>query len=214
MITTAIDLRPKLPAVRNQGGRKTCMAFAASGAHAQCCGTPALGLSVEYAHYQACLQRATFNPHQGTSVIDMFAALSLIGQPEESSWPYGDQLPDDLSSYHPPAAASILFKHTGNLLTNFDDIVLNLENGKPVLIGVNLSTAFHFLRGTDILQFDPSSDPAGHHAVVIVGAREVEGRLVFLVRNSWGDGWADRGHGHISETYLRSRATFMGVFCD
>jgi hypothetical protein len=213
MTGSGIDLRALLPPVRSQGSRNTCMAFAASGAHAAVCGNPGPDLSVEYAHYHACQRRAIFNPHEGTSVTNMFEALADSGQPHDSMWPYLDALPSDLSTYYPPVVPSALYKHAGLLLSDFSDIVLQLQKGVPVLLGIRLSISFHMLSGTNILQYDPDSNPAGHHAVVAVGYEEVGTQTVFLVRNSWGDGWADAGHGRIDESYLKPRVTFIGVFC-
>jgi C1A family cysteine protease len=213
MTGSSIDLRPMLPPVSNQGSRNTCMAFAASGAHAAVCGKPGPSLSVEYAHYHACQRRLIFNPHEGTSIMDMFEALADSGQPHESMWPYLDALPNDLSKYYPPIVPSTLYKHAGRLLANFSEVVPQLQKGVPVLLGVRLSVNFHILNSKDILQHDPDPNPAGHHAIVAVGYEEKGSQTVFLVRNSWGTGWADAGHGRVDASYLKPRVTFMGVFC-
>ena len=211
MSLAPIDLRHLLPPVGNQGTRNTCMAFAASGAHASVCGQPAPSLSVEFAHYHACHRAPAFKPQEGTSASDMFDALAHAGQPHEAEWPYMPTLPVDLSTYHPPQLLTPTFKHTGSFFARFEDIYDHLANGKCVVLGVQLSVAFHMLTGSAVLAFDPDLNPAGHHAVVAVGARQDGLHDVLLLRNSWGDGWADAGHGHVSEAYLRPRITFMGV---
>jgi len=212
MTGDSTDLRLILPPVRNQGSRKTCMAFAASGAHSSLCGTPAPVLSVEYVHYHACQNRPVFNPHEGTSISNIFNAVAEAGQPQDSMWPYLDALPADLTTYHPPIIPGTLYMHSGELLHDFSEIASHLEKGIPVLLGFRLSISFHYLHGTDVLEYDPDPNPAGHHAVVAVGCRNMASQTVLIIRNSWGDGWADAGHGHISETYLKPRITFIGVF--
>ena len=213
MTGNSIDLRPLLPPVRNQGSRNTCMAFAASGAHATICGSPSPALSVEYAHYHACQRRAVFQPHEGTSVTNMFDALATSGQPHDNMWPYLDALPNDLSTYYPPVVPPTLYKHAGLLLADLSEVDPQVQRGVPVLLGIRLSIRFHMLTGKNVLQYDPDPNPAGHHAVVAVGYEEIGGHRVFLLRNSWGDGWADAGHGRVEESYLKPRVTFMGVFC-
>lgn len=212
MTGNSIDLRSLLPPVRNQGGRNTCIAFAATGAHSVLCGTPAPSLSVEYVHYHACKKRPVFNPHEGTSVSNMFDAVAEAGQPHDSMWPYLDVLPMDLSAYHPPVVPPALYRHSGELFNDFEAISIHLQKGIPVLLGLRLSTSFHLLSAMEILEFDPDPNPAGHHAVVAIGCRTVRSETVLVLRNSWGDGWADAGHGHVNETYLKPRITFMGAF--
>ena len=185
MTVAPIDLRHLLPPVRNQGTRNTCMAFAASGAHASVCGQPAPSLSVEYAHYHACQRQSSFNPHDGTTANDMFDALADAGQPHEAEWPYMPALPVDLSTYGPPQLLRPTFKHKGAFFARFEDIYDHLANAQCVVLGVQLSIAFHMLRGSDVLTFDPDLNPAGHHAVVAVGARHDGVHNVLLLRNSW-----------------------------
>jgi hypothetical protein len=79
------DLRGNFGPARDQDPRPTCMAFAASDAHA---GVRAgwRPLSVEWAYYYA-LKRDRGVPHDGATMGGMLAALRLDGQPDEEAWP-------------------------------------------------------------------------------------------------------------------------------
>jgi C1A family cysteine protease len=189
------------------------MAFAATAAHCVLHGTPGPQLSEEYAHYFACSNRADFDPHGGTSPHDMFEAIEKNGQPRDQAWPYMETLPTDLSEYSPPSVTALqLFRHRGEMLRDFTDLTRNLQDGWPVLLGIDISVSFHNLRAKNVLSFDPDPISAGHHAVLAVGIRKDGPESVFLLRNSWGEKWADAGHGHVSGDYLEPRIMFMGVY--
>ena len=94
------DLRGLFGPARDQGRRPTCLAFAASDAHAAL-RTPWAALSCEFAFYHA-QRRAGRAPTTGALLPAMLTALRLDGQPIESAWPYLDTLPSDLGDYGPP----------------------------------------------------------------------------------------------------------------
>src|SRR5438105_14391048 len=98
-IVVSVDLRPSFGPVRNQGPRPTCMAFAASDAHAGLRSGWA-ALSCEYAFYHA-QRRAGRSPNKGALLSSMLDALCHDGQPEESGWPYLAATPT--GSWTPPA---------------------------------------------------------------------------------------------------------------
>lgn len=189
------------------------MAFAATAAHSAVYGAPGPELSVEYAHYSACRRAPSFDPLDGTSPYDMLAALENDGQPAEAAWPYLETLPMDISQYQPPQlSAHQLCKRHGDGILRFEEAIAELQNGWPVIFGIRLSPAFHYLRGTDVLNFDADLTPAGLHAVLAVGFHLRVADNVLLLRNSWGVKWGDGGHGHVSDQYLKPRTIFMGVF--
>lgn len=96
------DLRGNFGPPRDQDPRPTCMAFAASDAHA---GVRAgwRPLSVEWLYYHA-LKRDGGVPHNGATMEGMLAALRLDGQPEEEAWPYIAELFGDPTPWVPPKA--------------------------------------------------------------------------------------------------------------
>jgi C1A family cysteine protease len=75
-----------------------------------------------------------------------------------------------------------------------------LASQGPILVGLNVdrtwdnATATHGLLDT----FQPNTVRGGH-AVCLVGYR-TDGR--FIVRNSWGTAWGDRGFAYPSQTYI------------
>lgn len=75
-----------------------------------------------------------------------------------------------------------------------DRIKLALKDGHPVLYGTWTNLAFHLLGPEDVYR-ERLTEPAGGHAIVIVGYDDR--RRAFRVLNSWGTKWADRGFGWI-----------------
>ena len=111
VVTASVDMRSLFGPSRNQGPRPTCMAFAASDAHAAL-RTGWAPLSCEYAFYQA-QRRAGRPPNKGALLSSMLDALREDGQPEESGWPYLATTPADVGSWAPPAEIGALFGRNG-----------------------------------------------------------------------------------------------------
>lgn len=99
-ITISVDLRASFGAARNQGSRPTCLAFAASDAHAAL-REGWVPLSCEYAFFQA-QRHAGRMPSTGALLSSMLEALRKNGQPQESGWPYLSATPADPASWLPP----------------------------------------------------------------------------------------------------------------
>jgi hypothetical protein len=107
MIKSLVDLRGRFGLARDQNPRPTCMAFAASDAHAAARSgwTP---LSAEWAYHHA-LKREGRLPHQGATLNAMLATIKSDGQPVEEEWAYSNAPIGDVGSWAPPAPARQLF---------------------------------------------------------------------------------------------------------
>lgn len=205
-ITAAVDLRSLFGPARNQGSRPTCMAFAASDAHA------ALRsgwdpLSCEYAFYQA-QRRAGRPPNTGALLSSTMDALREDGQPEESGWPYLAATEVDVASWAPPMNVGDLFRRNGESATpSLDRIVRELDRGRPVIILLMLSKAFYGPSPQAVV--DPVAgevpEPERRHAVIAVGYGTVSAQRAVLIRNSWGPRWGDAGHAWLTEKFLGPR---------
>lgn len=205
-IVAHVDLRPSFGPVRNQGPRPTCMAFAVSDAHAglRAGWTP---LSCEFAFYHA-QRRAARLPSQGALLSAMLDALREDGQPQEMGWPYLLATPTDPASWTPPASVGTLFGRDGEkTVASVDDVIRELDTGRPVIILLMLSAAFYQPGPGGVVHSGPgeSPEPQRRHAVIAVGHGKANAHRVILVRNSWGDRWGDRGYGWLTEPFLEPR---------
>lgn len=206
LITVLKDLRSELGAARNQGPRPTCLAFAASDAHAAL--RPGWSpLSCEFAFYHA-QRRSGRSPDSGATVPDMLAALRNDGQPEESGWLYLPATPTDVAGWQPPALTGPLFGRAGATYPcAFDALVVELDQGRSVILLLMLSRSFYAPSADAVIRPAPGEtpEPARRHAVLAVAHGSVDGEPAILVRNSWGPGWGSGGHAWLTETFMAPR---------
>lgn len=203
-VAIQVDLRDQFGPVRDQGERPTCMAFAASDAHAAA--RPDWEpLSCEYAYFHA-LKRDGGLPHEGATTGGMLEAIREDGQPPEVEWPYLKAVPRDIATWKPPANAEPLFRRGSNCGTkNCGAIKTQLDTGKPVVLTMCLSDAFFCPDEDGLVAANEPPDPHRRHAVIAVGHGEKAGERVFLIRNSWGDDWGIDGYAWITQSYLEDK---------
>ncbi|RTE88744.1 MULTISPECIES: C1 family peptidase [Bradyrhizobium] len=205
-ITISVDLRPSFGDARNQGARPTCLAFAASDAHAALRDGWA-PLSCEYAFYKA-QQRAGRMPNTGALLSSMLEALRKDGQPEESGLPYLSATPAEPASWAPPREIGKRFGRNGATATySIDRVIQELDQGRPVIVLTMLSRAFYQRSTQGVVDPAPGEqpEPDRRHAVIAVGHGKVDGQRAVLVRNSWGPSWGDAGYGWLTERFLGPR---------
>lgn len=205
-IIVSVDLRASFGPARNQGARPTCLAFAASDAHAAARDGWA-PLSCEYVFYRA-QRRVGRPPNTGALLSSMLDALREDGQPEESGWPYLAATPPDAVSWAPPREVGKLFGRNGAIAVHsIDQVIRELDQGRPVIVLTMLSRAFYQRNPQGIV--DPAPDerpePNRRHAIIAVGYGGVDGQRAILIRNSWGPSWGDAGYGWLTERFLGPR---------
>lgn len=203
-VAVTVDLRGQFGPVRDQGARPTCLAFAASDAHAglRAGWDP---LSCEYVFYHA-QQRAGRTPTKGAFLSDMLATLENDGQPEEHGWPYLPALPSDLSHYRPPKIVGALYgRETEQPRQDTDLIRGALDQKRPAIVLSTLTRRFFQPSNEGVVAHDDHDQvfPAPRHAVVAVGYGDYSSQPVILIRNSWGPSWGMAGHIWLTEDYLR-----------
>jgi hypothetical protein len=198
------DLRPIFGPVRDQGARPTCLAFAASDAHAAA--RPGwVPLSCEYAYFHA-LKRDGAGPRSGTTLGGMLAAIREDGQPPESIWPYLKTVPPDISFWKPPAKPEPCYRRASTRgLGSVADVLQLLNKGTPVVLTMNLSDAFFRPTAEGLIVQPEPPDPKRRHGVIAVGHGKNSAHRLILIRNSWGSKWGIDGYAWVSEDYLTPR---------
>ncbi|RYG88487.1 MAG: peptidase C1 [Alphaproteobacteria bacterium] len=206
-----VDLRAALPSCRDQGRRRSCLAFAASAAHAH--GRQRTEpLSVEYLYFGAVALSPGADPDRGTTFLAVATALSDTGQPDEKVWPYqATQLvkPD----WNPPVTSEPLYRAKTDIgILDIDGICALLDQATTVVLGLLTSDSF-MMAGPDGIMPHKDLDPmSGGHAVLAVGyGEDPDGNRHVLVRNSWGPDWGMDGHAWLSATYLQTHLHEVAV---
>lgn len=200
-----VDLRNKFVPVRDQGVRPLCLVFAASDLNAflHQLSDP---LSVEYLAYHAYQVAGHNNYTLGLDCDSVLAALELKGQPIELKLPYDPNAsaPRDLTTLN-----TIFFKAKGaQFSVATHAIKSSLDNGIAVGLGVILTDEFFLPKPPYVL--DDTLSVAGRHALLAVGYGAFDnGDVAILVRNSWGNTWADSGYAWITEKFVNNRAEIL-----
>jgi hypothetical protein len=210
MIKSIVDLRGSFGTARDQNPRPTCLAFAASDAHAGA--RPAWEpLSAEWAYYHA-VKRDGGLPHEGATLNAMLAAVKSDGQPAESHWAYIKAPITDVSTWKPPASpAQLFFRDHGPCGATVQQVIEQLNVGTPVLMTMTLSDAFYRPDADGVIAANEPTDPKRRHAVVAVGHGERGAAGLVLIRNSWGEAWGLKGYAWIATDYLAPRLTGAAI---
>jgi len=89
-----------------------------------------------------------------------------------------------------------------NLMRNLPNWKSWLANHGPILVGLNVDQTWDNATATGgkLDTFKPATVRGGH-AVCVVGYR-ADGR--FIIRNSWGTGWGDKGFAYAAPTYINA----------
>lgn len=206
MIEIQVDLRPLFGTVRDQGARPTCLAFAASDAHAGL-RDGWIPLSCEFAFYQA-QRRAGRPPTRGALLSAMLEALRHDGQPAEQGWPYLETVPDDHQLWQPPTSVGARYGRNGTTAgQDLAGVIATLDLQRPVMLLTMLSRSFFLPAANGVI--DPANDEqpesSQRHAIVAVGHGKVDGATAILIRNSWGTSWGVAGHAWLTERFLTPR---------
>jgi len=207
-IDVEIDLRVKCPPVRDQGKRSTCLACAASDAHMQ---THSLreALSAEFLFYHAAQHMPGKDARQGITFQAAREALRTPGQPLEREWPYHAVQPNP---WTPPVGSAFWRGDCSISITRpATEIAKFLRQDCPVVLGIKLTLDFIKVRATPAI-ISARGIGFGGHAVLAVGLGRLKtGPTLLLVRNSWGEGWGDRGYAWLPSRYLAKKLIGYGA---
>jgi C1A family cysteine protease len=186
----------------------TCLAFATTAAHeiARSLASTVVEDLAEEVLYWGCKQ-VDQNVIPGTTFRSASTALTQWGQPVEALWTYDPLRDDTAASYNPPAAAidPAVCNRTNLVRITADDPTINavLTNGRPVILGIQMSIAFLYPANGHIALPQPTDILADGHAVLVVGYDDgITGHGEWIIRNSWGTGWGMAGYGFLQYRYV------------
>lgn len=75
----------------------------------------------------------------------------------------------------------------------------------PIGVALQVGEEFENYRGVGAIVFDaPPVSKGGHWPLAGRWRRRANGLYEYMLRNSWGEGWGERGYAWISESYMRS----------
>ncbi|CAI3805408.1 C1 family peptidase [Rheinheimera sp. MM224] len=200
-LTVTYDLRALMPDVRDQGYRPLCLAFAASDLNSMS-NRVLYPLSVEFLAYHAYLKEGHSDYDNGLTTRSVIDTLKHIGQPDETSLPY--DIEADAPKVPPQSLSGRYRVHSCESFDFTSSIDGQLDKGVVTVACISLPDAFRTI--TSPFMLDEEDDHVGFHAVVVVGIGLLSsGSKYYLIRNSWGPEWGDKGHCWLSENFINKR---------
>jgi C1A family cysteine protease len=202
-----VDLRGKMPPVRDQGQLGSCTGFALAAAYDHLRGLAHGSTSSPLQiYYDERLLQGWQNEDSGAYIRDGAKVLANTGACHETSWKY---VVANFTKKPPKTAYTVAGNHkVGQYirLTNLGELVDCLASGYPFVFGFgvyeNMFSAVVEREGN--LELPGQQDTMlGGHAVCCVGYNQETRR--FLVRNSWGPSWGQAGYFTMPFDYLGRR---------
>ncbi len=201
-----VDLRNDFPAIRDQGPRPLCLAFATSDLNSFIHNEDE-AFSVEYLSYYSYKEAGITDYTKGLTVLSVKKAIEIHGQPPEYVAPYDELATKPLL---PSGTYNELFYAKGDDGNDLvGELVESLDKKNAVTIGVNLNPMF--FNPIDSCVIDDEIGDLGCHALIVVGYGSYSGgEHCFLIRNSWGESWANNGYAWLTSKFITNRV-FMSL---
>lgn len=207
----SVDLRDKCPGIYNQGELGSCTANAIAAAYEfdeikqneNLLFIP----SRLFIYYNEREMENTTEIDNGAEIRDGIKTINKIGVCPETLWPY------DISKFtnKPTADCYENAKHHKSvkyhrLNNSLDELKSTLEEGYPFVFGFAVYESFESKEVADTgIMVMPSKKEKllGGHAVMGVGYND-ETRC-FIIRNSWGIDWGDKGYFYMPYDFITSK---------
>ncbi len=223
MLPDSVDLRKTCPKIYCQGEIQSCTANAIA-ALVEFVILKQNGLRFSpsrlFIYYNERAMDKSIPMDGGAYLRDGIKSVAKIGVCQESTWPYDGTAPADPNTrlWAPGAVAATKpseasFKEAGNhQVLSYDRLDQSLVQmkaclaaGYPFVFGF---TAYDAFAGAGVLKHGVLNLPekgegvVGGHAVMAVGYSDETGR--FLIRNSYGEDWGQKGYFTMPYAYLQS----------
>lgn len=212
-IPRKVDLRHKFPAPFDQGSLGSCTANALCGVIAY--DIPGFMGSRLFLYYNERYIENDVKDDGGAMLSDGIASLKTYGICPENEWKY------DISKFavKPPNmcyedAVNHHAINVKNIHNNMEDMKNALSHGYPFVVGITIYESFE---GDDVAKTGmvnmplPDEQCYGGHAVVCIGYDD--DKQVWIMRNSWGSRWGDKGHFYLPYNYLLSEELATDLWC-
>jgi hypothetical protein len=223
--TVGVDLRSRMPDIRNQGNRPTSAAFAVCALREsllQAAKQKVVALSSQFLYWQ-CKNRDGDPLEEGTRLGVAMEILREVGLPPGRLWRYSPS-PDPTGNEGqgpPPKESTLMAKAADFKINRFMRLrsrdvralrsILDSEN--VIALGTNTFAAWDYpatVLSGDVPLPLPGENTDGGQAVCLVGYEDnpsLPGGGAFLMHNSWGTGWGTRnrygpGYGTLSYAYV------------
>ncbi|KAM3108861.1 C1 family peptidase [Phormidesmis sp. 146-33] len=201
-----VDLREYLTPVENQGDSNSCTANAMAGAY-EYLANRLMGQSNDvsrlFIYYNARELDGDTSQDEGTYLRSCVRVLRKYGACSENTWSFDlDRVYDQPSDRAYQEAANFRIENAYRVEVDLQAMRSSLAKGYPFAFGLQLFSSFQQAGSNGLVPMpDPDNESHdGGHAMLCVGYSDDD--QVFIVRNSWGEEWGDRGYCYIPYDYM------------
>ena len=207
-VPSSVDLRDQFTAVKDQGEMGACSAFSLVGIFEYILKKnqqPDVDLSEQFVYFNARNSKGNSNRDSGTSLYDVIQTLKKDGVCLEQYFPYN---PDNVAQEPPVEAYDDAKNRTlikaKRVLVNLHDIKSAVCEGYPVAVSFKIFDSFHPCKGFIRIPTESEilNEKSGNHVMVICGYDDEN--HFFVVRNSWGYDFGDKGYCYIPYGYIEN----------
>ncbi len=205
----SVDMRPQCPIVYDQGQLGSCTGNAIAGAvqfdRMKQQLKPDFVPSRLFIYYNERVIEGSVGTDSGAQIRDGIKTVDKQGVCSEDMWPY------DIARFtrKPPARAYKAARKCravsySRLVANLRQLKGCLADGYPFVFGFTVYESFESeeVARTGVMPMPnlTTEKMLGGHAVLAVGYDDAQQR--FIVRNSWGEGWGQKGYFTMPYAYL------------
>lgn len=204
-----VDLRNSLPPVYDQGQLGSCTANAIA-AHLdfdrEKQGENFITPSRLFIYYNERKDQGTIKSDAGSTIRESVKAVVKYGAATEAEWPY------DVSKFTKRPLRVVFtdaLKYQGltyrAVKRSAADMQGVLASGLPFVIGFTVYDSFESdaVAKSGILPMPAATESVlGGHAVLVCGYTTLNSQPYWIIRNSWGASWGDKGYFYMPQAYL------------
>ncbi|MCB1174774.1 MAG: hypothetical protein KDK39_14485 [Leptospiraceae bacterium] len=206
-----VDLRRMLTPVEDQGATNSCTANAVAGAYEYLAKKHLQGDSWDasrlflYYNARSLDEDMESIEDEGSAICVAISSLQKYGICSEDTWPFQeDEVNEEPSADAYDEAARFLVEDFAIVPTKLQSWKECLAEGMPIIFGIDLFDSFERQRRPGLVPMptkkEKERDEHASHAMLCVGYSDKD--KVFIVRNSWGPDWGDKGYCYIPYDYV------------
>ncbi|AET67679.1 cysteine protease [Desulfosporosinus orientis DSM 765] len=214
-LPSEIDLRSGCSPVVDQGELGSCTANAIGSGLREYLEIKNMQTNVPlsrlFLYYHERLLEGTVDEDSGAEIRDGIKVLKKLGICSEALWPYEVSQFTVAPSAEAETEAGRFKIDSYQRLRTIYDVQRCLAEGYPVVMGMSVYESFESDRVAQsgiVPSPRAGEEVLGGHAMLIVGYKKMGLRQCFIVRNSWGESWGDKGYCYIPAKFINNGIIF------